>query len=57
MPGSQKLRDGGENLVQTGETDPLGVPGTVVQILKRQGVATDDVKLRELHFLFGLPGC
>lgn len=47
VPGSQKTKDGVENLVQKDEPDPLGGAGSVVQILRARGLPVeDDLKLR-----------
>ena len=48
VPGSQKLKDGQENLVQKDEPDPLGGRDSVVRILKQKGLPVeDDIRLRE----------
>lgn len=47
IPGSQKTRDGVDNLVQKDEADPLGNSPSVVQILRARGLPVeDDLKLR-----------
>jgi exocyst complex component 2 len=47
VPGSQKNKDGVENLVQKDEPDPLGGQGSVVQTLRQRGLPVDDdLKLR-----------
>lgn len=49
VPGSQKLRDGQENLVQKDEPDPLGASDSVVRILRRQGLPVEeDSRLSEV---------
>ena len=53
VPGSQKLRDGHENLVQKDEPDPLGMTDSVVRVLRQNGLPVEeDQRLREgcLHF-------
>lgn len=51
VPGSQKLKDGQENLVQKDEPDPLGGRDSVVRILKQKGLPVDeDTRLRECQF-------
>lgn len=46
IPGSQKTKDGVENLVQKDESDPLGGSASVVQILRARGLPVeDDLKL------------
>ena len=42
VPGSQKTRDGLENLVQRDEADPLGATSSVVRVLKQRGLPVDD---------------
>lgn len=42
VPGSQKLRDGQENLVQRDEPDPLGASDSVARILRQRGLPVDD---------------
>lgn len=42
VPGSQKLRDGQENLVQRDEPDPLGASDSVVRVLRQRGLPVDD---------------
>ncbi|KAF2101828.1 hypothetical protein NA57DRAFT_73268 [Rhizodiscina lignyota] len=52
IPGSQKTKDGVENLVQKDEPDPLGGAGSVVQILRARGLPVeDDLKLRNRFLL------
>lgn len=45
VPGSQKTRDGLENLVQTDEADPLGGYDSVVRVLRDRGLPVES----ELH--------
>ena len=48
VPGSQRGKDGVQNLVQKDEPDPLGTGSSVMQLLHRQGLrANDDPRLRE----------
>jgi exocyst complex component 2 len=48
VPGSQKIGDGVENLVQKDEPDPFGTTESVVRILRNQGLTVqDDVRLRK----------
>ena len=42
VPGSQKLRDGHETLVQKDEPDPLGVTDSVVRVLRQSGLPIDE---------------
>ena len=42
VPGSQKLRDGHENLVQKDEPDPLGVNDSVVRVLRQKGLPVEE---------------
>ena len=42
VPGSEKTRDGVENLVQRDEADPLGGTDSVVRALKQRGLPVDD---------------
>ena len=42
VPGSEKTRDGVENLVQRDEADPLGGTDSVVRVLKQRGLPVDD---------------
>ncbi|KAK4690826.1 exocyst complex component 2, partial [Lecanoromycetidae sp. Uapishka_2] len=42
VPGSQKLHDGQENLVQTDEPDPLGVTDSVVRVLRQKGLPVEE---------------
>lgn len=41
VPGSQKTRDGFENLVQKDEPDPLGKHDSVVGVLRSKGLPVD----------------
>lgn len=52
VPGSQKLRDGQENLVQKDEPDPLGASESVVRVLRHRGLPVeDDSRLSEGYTL------
>ena len=42
VPGSQKLRDGQENLVQKDEPDPLGGADSVVRVLRQRGLPVEE---------------
>ena len=42
VPGSQKLRDGHENLAQKDEPDPLGVTESVVRVLRQRGLPVEE---------------
>ena len=42
VPGSQKLRDGHENLVQKDEPDPLGMTDSVVRVLRKKGLPIEE---------------
>ena len=42
VPGSQKLRDGQENLVQKDEPDPLGAADSVIRILRQRGLPVEE---------------
>ncbi len=47
VPGSQKTREGADNLVQQDEPDPLGSKDSVVWILRQRGLPVeDDTRLR-----------
>ena len=50
LPGTEKTRDGLENLVQKDESDPLGVFPSVVQVLRQRGLPVeDDTKMSMLR--------
>ena len=50
VPGSQKTRDGLENLVQKDEPDPLGGYESVVRVLRDRGLPVEsDQRLRAVH--------
>lgn len=50
VPGSQKLRDGQENLVQRDEPDPLGASDSVVRVLRQKGLPVEeDSRLSEIY--------
>ncbi|KAF6225296.1 hypothetical protein HO173_012847 [Letharia columbiana] len=52
IPGSQKLRDGHENLVQRDEPDPLGVTDSVIRVLRQKGLPVEeDQRLRNRFLL------
>lgn len=42
VPGSEKLRDGQENLVQKDEPDPLGGTDSVVRLLRQKGLPVEE---------------
>jgi len=49
VPGSQKLRDGQENLVQRDEPDPLGASDSIVRVLRQKGLPIEeDSRLSEI---------
>lgn len=49
VPGSEKIGDGVENLVQRDEADPLGGADSVVRVLRQKGIAVeDDQRLRKI---------
>ena len=53
VPGSQKLRDGQEALVQKDEADPLGASETVVQALRQKGLPVEeDAQLSETNHVW-----
>ena len=48
VPGSQKIGNGIENLVQKDEADPLGSSESVVRVLREKGLPVEeDSRLRE----------
>ena len=50
VPGSQKTRDGVENLVQKDEADSLGGNDSVVRVLRERGLPVEeDQRLRALY--------
>ncbi|KAI9797041.1 MAG: hypothetical protein M1835_002291 [Candelina submexicana] len=52
VPGSQKTREGTDNLVQQDESDPLGGRDSVVRILRQRGLPVeDDTRLRNRFLL------
>ncbi|KAI9709035.1 MAG: hypothetical protein M1812_007791 [Candelaria pacifica] len=52
VPGSQKTREGADNLVQQDEPDPLGSKDSVVRILRQRGLPVDDdTRLRNRFLL------
>ncbi|CAG8952478.1 hypothetical protein HYFRA_00001225 [Hymenoscyphus fraxineus] len=52
VPGSQRTRNGTENLVQRDEPDPLGTTESVVRILRQLGLPVqDDIGLRNRFLL------
>lgn len=56
VPGSEKTRDGVENLVQKDEADPLGGTDSVVRALRQKGLPVEeDQRLREHLTTSGLP--
>lgn len=42
VPGSEKLKDGQENLVQKDESDPLGGSSSVVRALRQKGLPVEE---------------
>jgi exocyst complex component 2 len=42
VPGTQKTKDGVENMVQKDEADPLGMTASVVNALRRRGLPVED---------------
>lgn len=49
VPGSERIGDGVENLVQRDEADPLGGAESVVRVLRQKGIAVeDDQRLRKI---------
>lgn len=42
VPGSQKLRDGHENLAQKDEPDPLGMTDSVIRVLRQRGLPVEE---------------
>ena len=49
VPGSQRLRDGQEALVQKDEADPLGASDSVVRTLRQKGLPVEeDSRLSEI---------
>ncbi len=52
VPGSEKIGDGVENLVQKDEADPLGGADSVVRVLRHKGLPVeDDQRLRNRFLL------
>ena len=48
VPGSQRVGNGAENLVQKDEADPLGGADSVVRVLKEKGIPVEeDSRIRE----------
>ena len=53
VPGSQRIGNGVENLVQKDEADPLGGTDSVVRVLREKGLPVEeDSRLREESQLF-----
>ena len=50
VPGSQKLRDGHENLAQKDEPDPLGVADSVVRVLRQRGLPVEEDQQLSEHY-------
>lgn len=50
VPGSQKLRDGHENLAQKDEPDPLGVTDSVVRVLRQRGLPVEEDQQLSEHY-------
>lgn len=42
VPGSEKIGDGVENLVQKDEADPLGCADSVVRVLREKGIPVEE---------------
>ena len=58
VPGSQKLRDGQENLVQKDESDPLGASDSVVRALRQKGLPIEeDSRLSEIKVSCSVGRC
>ena len=59
VPGSEKIGDGVENLVQKDEADPLGNADSVVRILREKGIPVEeDQRLSEItHGCDKISGC
>ncbi|KAI9752014.1 MAG: hypothetical protein M4579_005787 [Chaenotheca gracillima] len=52
VPGTERNRDGVENLVQSDEPDPLGTGESVVRMLRKRGLhVEDDARLRNRFLL------
>ncbi|TKA73790.1 hypothetical protein B0A49_05140 [Cryomyces minteri] len=52
IPGTQRTRDGADNLVQKDEPDPLGTSASVVQVLRQRGLPVEqNLKLRNRFML------
>ena len=48
VPGSQRIGNGAENLVQKDEADPLGGTDSVVRVLREKGIPVEeDTRIRE----------
>ena len=58
VPGSERTRNGVENLVQKDEPDPLGGADSVVRVLREKGMnVEDDSKLRGISATKGTNRC
>lgn len=53
VPGSQKTKDGHENIVQKDEADPLGMTASVVNALRRRGLPVEDDAEYSMHSVCG----
>jgi exocyst complex component 2 len=52
VPGSQRTKDGRDNLVQKDEPDPLGGSDSVVRVLRQRGLPVEeDIRLRNRFLL------
>ena len=51
VPGTEKIGDGRENLVQRDEPDPLGGTDSVVRVLRQKGIPVDDASRIRNQFL------
>ena len=58
VPGSERTRNGVENLVQKDEPDPLGGADSVVRVIREKGMnVEDDSKLRRDSAMEGTGHC
>ena len=54
VPGSEKGRDGVENLVQRDEADPLGAADSVVRVLRKKGLPVEEDQRLRTGYIFVL---